>query len=160
MNFGALNYCASCCRKPPETGCISSLAIEPPFASPAQIQSNDWRCSSTSSQSKSVQKDLAGYYQAYTCILRSEDPCNMRITPTFRNSSRSTRGTTRMTAYSNKCFSGMLCFFYKIAGMITRFDQELFIYFPILAGVRIISKIKPFIRDKRYDRSESCPHAI
>lgn len=36
-----------------------------------------------------------------------------KIIPTLINSSRSTRGTTRITAYSYKYLSSMLCFFYK-----------------------------------------------
>src|SRR6476469_3012425 len=35
------------------------------------------------------------------------------MTPTLRNSSRSTRGTTRNTAYSNTCLAGILRFLNK-----------------------------------------------
>src|SRR5580704_2482226 len=71
------------------------------------------------------------------------------MTPTLRNSSRSTRGTTRMTAYSNKCGAGMKGLFYKDRGCSDPGYQELSIdRTNLLRGLAGRPVDQPFFRDK------------
>src|SRR5580698_8801417 len=71
------------------------------------------------------------------------------MTPTLRNSSRSTRGTTRMTAYSNKCVAGMKGLLYKDRRCSDPGYQELSIYIAdLLRGLAGGPVEQPFFRDE------------
>src|ERR1700679_3513562 len=71
------------------------------------------------------------------------------MTPTLRNSSRSTRGTTRMAAYSNKCVAGMKGLLYKDRGCRDPGYQELGIDgTDFFRGLTSGPTEQPFFRDK------------
>src|SRR5919198_2532080 len=72
------------------------------------------------------------------------------MTPTFWNSSRSTRGMTRITAYSNNCFSRTLRLLdenpRRGESRLQKFDVNLS---PAVGGFRLWLARQPFVRDQR-----------
>ena len=138
----------------------SSEAIGPPALSPLQIRSILWRCSSTSWQSRSPHKALNRSLLTVNLDESYFRSLQYKITPTFRNSSRSTLGTMRMMAYSNKYFPGMLCFFYKIGRMRDPVDKKLFIHLPVFYVGRSGCWTKPVLRYQwhNWTKSFSCQY--
>src|SRR5690606_4976981 len=70
-----------------------------------------------------------------------------RTTPTLMNSSRSTRGTMRITAYSYKCLSCILCVFYKVSSVRKPRCQKIGVYLSLPCRIfRFSGRVQPLVR--------------
>src|SRR5579884_1624017 len=83
-----------------------SLAIGPASASPAQIFGIASRCRRASSRSMSGQSALTRASSKWTRAPSQRRPIQNAMTPALMNSSRSTRGTMRITAKSKESGAG------------------------------------------------------
>src|SRR5579872_1562020 len=95
---------------------ISSCAMAPPSLLPRHIWANECRCDFNSAISILLENEQSLSSSTAHIHCKNFSLGQYKITPTLRNSSRSTCGITRMTAYSNKLFADMLCFVYKNSG--------------------------------------------
>ena len=79
----------------------------------------------------------------------------------LRNSSRSTRGTIRITAYSNKCFSCMLGFFYKDRAhhALGPLHRRLLVDGDLGGDRAVDRQLAALAGDSRLDRSVAGPRA-
>src|SRR5690606_30537025 len=128
-----------------------SFPIGPASAPPSQIRAKASRCSRISSifvsrhnawrrvslSSKSARKNFLS--PEYSMI------------PTLINSCRSTHGTSRITAYSNNCFSDTLRLLYKDIRRRKPILQELCINFPLFPR-GYLRLGKPLIRNEIHYR--------
>lgn len=95
----------------------SISAIFPPLVCPKQIFSKERRFNRIISKSASGSKTNS--FVSFKWILHPKNPDleSPKITPTLINSSRSTRGTSRMMAYSYKRSPCILGFFGELIGI-------------------------------------------
>ena len=127
---------------------IGNSPIDPPSGLPLQILLNACNLCLSSVRSACLKnaRILSSSNSNFVC--KNFSPWQYRITPTFRNSSLSTLGMNRITAYSNKCFSCMLGFFHNGCRYGNSCQQKIFVYASAFCCCFIACFIKqPFIRN-------------
>src|SRR5690554_1123413 len=84
---------------------------------------------------------------------RNRCPRQYSTTPMLMYSPRSTRGTNRMTAYSNTCMLGILCGSYKYGRLGHARRQKLDVHRPDRLGIFALVRMRdPFIGNLADDR--------
>lgn len=107
----------------------SIAAIGPPSFAPSAIFWKESKLSSNCTKSISEQKHCSFTTLRWYNTFINRDLLQNKMMPTFTNSSRSTLGVTRITAYSYRFLSCILSFFYKDFRICQSCKQEIGIYF-------------------------------